>query len=46
MAEKGTYRVPYLPMVQQVQHVEYGIAETSEKQFRNLTTVGERVAVL
>lgn len=44
MAGKGTYRVPYLPMVQQVQHVEYGIAEDIRKAVRNLTTVGERVA--
>lgn len=44
MTGKGTYRVPYLPMVQQVQHVEYGKAEDIKKAIRNLQAVGERVA--
>lgn len=44
MAGKGTYRVPYLPMVQQVQHVEYGNALDIRKAIRNLLAVGERVA--
>ncbi len=44
MAGKGTYRVPYLPMVQQVQHVEYGNADDIRKAIHNLTAVGERVA--
>lgn len=44
MAGKGTYRVPYTPMVQQVQHVEYGIAEDVRKAIRNLKAVGEKVA--
>lgn len=44
MGGKSTYRVPYLPMVQQVQHVEYGNAEDAEKAIRNLLAVGERVA--
>lgn len=43
---KGTYRVPYLPMVQQVQHVQYGIAEDVEKAIRNLQAVGEKVAAV
>lgn len=44
MAGKGTYRVPYLPMVQQVQHVEYGNAQDVRKAIRNLVAVGEKVA--
>jgi putrescine aminotransferase len=44
MAGKGTYRIPYLPMVQQVQHVEYGNALDIRKALRNLLAVGERVA--
>jgi putrescine aminotransferase len=44
MAGKGTYRVPYTPMVQQVQHVEYGVAEDIRKAIRNLKAVGEKVA--
>jgi putrescine aminotransferase len=44
MAGKGTYRTPYIPMVQQVQHVEYGIAEDIRKAIRNLKAVGEKVA--
>jgi putrescine aminotransferase len=43
---KGTYRVPYTPMVQQVQHVEYGNAEDIRKAVRNLQTVGESVAAV
>lgn len=27
MGGKSTYRTPYIPMVQQVQHVQYGIAD-------------------
>ncbi|MDF2804167.1 MAG: aminotransferase class-III [Anaerocolumna sp.] len=41
---KGTYRVPYTPMVQQVQHVEYGNATDMRKALRNLAAVGEKVA--
>lgn len=44
MAGKGTYRVPYTPMVQQVQHVDYGVAEDIRKAIRNLKAVGEKVA--
>jgi putrescine aminotransferase len=46
MAGKGTYREPYLPMVQQVQHVEYGNAEDIRKAVRNLQHVGEKVAAV
>ena len=42
MGGKNTYRVPYTPMVQQVQHVEYGNAEDARKAIRNLTAVGEK----
>ena len=41
---KGTYRVPYAPMVQQIQHVRYGVAEDIEKAIKNLQAVGETVA--
>ena len=44
MGGKGTYREPYTPMIQQVQHVEYGVAEDIEKAIRNLQTVGEKEA--
>lgn len=43
---KNTYRVPYTPMVQQIQHVEYGNAEDARKAIRNLTSVGEKVAAM
>ncbi|MNO57180.1 Putrescine aminotransferase [compost metagenome] len=43
---KDTYRTPYLPMIQQVQHVEYGNAEDIRKAIRNLTHVGEKVAAV
>lgn len=43
---KDTYRVPYTPMVQQVQHVEYGNAVDAEKAIRNLQAVGEKVAAM
>lgn len=46
MGGKSTYRVPYLPMVQQVQHVEYGNAEDARKAIRNLVAVGEKVAAM
>lgn len=44
MGGKNTYRVPYAPMVQQVQHVEYGNAEDMRKAIKNLVAVGEKVA--
>ncbi len=43
---KSTYRTPYLPMVQQVQHVEYGNASDIRKAVRNLVHVGEKVAAV
>ena len=43
---KDTYRIPYTPMVQQVQHVEYGSAEDARKAVRNLQAVGEKVAAV
>lgn len=46
MGGKGTYRLPYTPMVQQVQHVEYGNAEDMRKAIQNLTVVGEKVAAV
>ena len=44
MGGKGAYREDYLPMIQQVQHVEYGNAEAMEAAIKNLQTVGEKVA--
>lgn len=46
MGGKGSYRIPYAPMVQQVQHVEYGNAEDIRKSIRNLKAVGEKVAAV
>lgn len=43
---KNTYRVPYTPMVQQVQHVRYGNAEDVRKAIENLQAVGESVAAV
>ena len=44
MGGKGAYREDYVPMVQQVQHVEYGNAQAMETAIKNLVTVGEKVA--
>ncbi len=46
MGGKNTYRIPYLPMIQQVQHVEYGDAEAARKAAANLVAVGETVAAI
>jgi putrescine aminotransferase len=46
MGGKGTYRSPYAPMVQQVQHVEYGNASDMRKAIHNLKAVGESVAAV
>lgn len=46
MGGKSTYREPYSPMVQQVIHVEYGVAEDIRKAIRNLQEVGEKVAAV
>ncbi len=43
---KSTYRTPYTPMVQQIQHVEYGNAEDTRKAIKNLMYVGEKVAAV
>lgn len=43
---KSTYRTPYIPMVQQVQHVEYGNALDIRKAIKNLVHVGEKVAAV
>ncbi|MDR1953008.1 MAG: putrescine aminotransferase [Clostridiales Family XIII bacterium] len=44
MGGKGAYREDYVPMIQQVQHVEYGNAAAMEAAIKNLQTVGEKVA--
>ena len=44
MGGKGAYREDYIPMIQQVQHVEYGNAEAMEAAIKNLQIVGEKVA--
>ena len=46
MGGKNTYRTPYLPMIQQVQHVQYGVADDIRKAIKNLITVGEKVAAV
>lgn len=43
---KGTYRKPYLPIIQGVQHVEFGNAEAAETAIKNLIAVGETVAAM
>jgi putrescine aminotransferase len=43
---KGTYRKPYLPIIQGVQHVEYGNADAAEAAIKNLIAVGETVAAM
>ena len=43
---KGAYREDYIPMVQQVQHVEYGNAEAARVAVENLEAVGEKVAAI
>lgn len=41
---KGTYRKPYLPIIQGVQHVAFGDADAAETAIKNLIAVGETVA--
>ena len=41
---KGAYREDYTPLIQQVQHVEYGNAEAMETAIKNLIAVGEKFA--
>ena len=43
---KADYRTPYLPIIQGVQHVEFGNAEAVETAIRNLIAVGESVAAV
>lgn len=43
---KGTYRKPYLPLIQGVQHVEFGNADAAEAAIKNLLAVGETVAAM
>ena len=43
---KGDYRKPYLPIIQGVQHVEYGNAAAAEAAIKNLLAVGETVAAM
>ncbi|NLD19587.1 MAG: putrescine aminotransferase [Clostridiales bacterium] len=44
MGGKAAYREDYIPMIQQVQHVEYGNAAATEAAVKNLVAVGEKVA--
>jgi putrescine aminotransferase len=46
MGGKAAYREDYIPMVQQVQHVEYGNAKATEAAVKNLVAVGEKVAAI
>ncbi len=43
---KGIYRKPYLPIIQGVQHVEFGNADAAETAIKNLIAVGESVAAM
>ncbi|WP_446899857.1 aminotransferase class III-fold pyridoxal phosphate-dependent enzyme [Clostridium sp. LBM24168] len=43
---KNIYRKPYLPLLQSVQHVEYGVSDDIRKAIRNLQAVGEGVAAV
>ncbi len=43
---KDIYRKPYLPLIQQVQHVEYGNAAAVAAAIENLIKVGESVAAV
>jgi putrescine aminotransferase len=43
---KANYRTPYLPMVQQVEHVSFGIAEEVDKAIREQHAVGGKVAAV
>lgn len=43
---KSTYRKPYLPIIQGVQHVEFGDAKAAETAIKNLIAVGETVAAM
>ena len=43
---KAAYRRPYLPLIQGVQHVEFGNADAAETAIKNLIAVGETVAAM
>lgn len=43
---KSTYRTPYLPMIQQIRHVDFGDAEQVSQAIRQLKAVGEKVAAV
>ncbi len=43
---KATYRLPYLPIVQQVSHVIYGDLDDLSKTVKKLTTTGEGIAAV
>jgi putrescine aminotransferase len=43
---KSDYRKPYLPIIQGVQHVEFGNAQAAEAAIKNLIAVGETVAAM
>jgi len=43
---KSTYRIPYLPMVQQVSHVIYGDIDDMRKTIQKLKAVGESIAAV
>lgn len=43
---KADYRLPYLPMIQGVQHIEFGNAAAAETAVKNLMAVGETVAAM
>ena len=43
---KAAYRKPYLPMIQSVQHVQFGDAGAAETAIKNLIAVGETVAAM
>jgi len=43
MTGNPDFRRPYLPMIQQVQHVEYGNASALETAIQNLLAVGHKV---
>jgi putrescine aminotransferase len=43
---KATYRKSNLPIIQGVQHVEFGNAEAAETAIKNLIAVGETVAAM
>lgn len=46
MTGKASYRKPYLPIIQGVQHVEFGDAGAAEAAIKSLIAVGESVAAM